>query len=314
MTYGFLFLLDHFEGLNAYLHMVLYEFCCHLPVAFGGFDAFRGHGVVADEQKGSSRDIVGKAAGEECCCLHIDCHCSCCLETLFEFVVMFPDSAVGGKDSSGPIVVAEVADGTADGSLQHEGWQRRHFWGEVVVAGSFATNASNGQNEVAQLCLRGYASALSEKETGSWHDGAEQVHDDGCVWASHSKIDDGDAVGCGATHIGAVVWLLDSEVFAEDVNIVVEVGQQDVCAEAFERHLRISWQPILHYLLFCLHFFVILQQSYDFFQYAGTEPTENRIKSHLKRWQAAGFRCPEAQVCGAHARRMGAPAVRPFPY
>ena len=233
--------------------MVLHEVGRDLAVAFGSLHAIGRHGIVTDEQEGSRGDMVGKATGEERGGLHIHRHGAGLAKILLEVVVVLPHAAVGGIYGTGPVVVTEVANGRGHGTLHHEGRQCGHFGGIVVVAGSLAAYAGNGQDEVALLRLGTDASALTEEEACLGTYRGEQIHDYGGIGRAHAEVYHRDVLCRSATHIGAVVGMGNAVVVTEYVHIVVEVGQQDVLAEVFECSVGVSRQPVLNDFLLCLH-------------------------------------------------------------
>ena len=64
---------------------------------------------------------------------------------------MFPHTAVGGVDGSSEVITVVLDDGSTHRALQSEAWQCGYFRWHVFVAGSFATNGGDRQNEIADL-------------------------------------------------------------------------------------------------------------------------------------------------------------------
>ena len=84
-------------------------------------------------------------------------------------------------------------------------------------------------------------------------DRAEQVHDRGRIRAAHAEVDQGDAVGGRVRH--GPVGALDRHAvpLGEDVDVVAEIGQQDVLAELVERGPGIARQPVADDVVLFLH-------------------------------------------------------------
>ena len=74
-----------------------------------------------------------ESGDEQSRCFHVDCHDTDQAQVGFEFLVVFPDTAVGCIHCAGPIIPFVVADGGRDGFLQAEGRQGRDFSGEIIV-------------------------------------------------------------------------------------------------------------------------------------------------------------------------------------
>ena len=237
--------------------MRAHEVACHLVVALGGLHSLGSHGVVRHEEQCSGGDAVGKATSEECGRLHVHGHGAGGAQIALELVVVLPHPAVGGEYGSRPVVEAHVAHGGRHGTLEHEGWQGRHLGREVVVARTLAPDAGNGQYQVASLALGCQSSALAQKEACLGAYGGEKVHDDGGIGASHAKVYYGQVACRGHAHVGRVVGFLQREVLAEDVHVVVEVGQQDVLAKVLQRVVGVSGQPVFYYFLLGFHGFYI---------------------------------------------------------
>ena len=170
---------------------------------------------------------------------------------------MLPHPAVGGEDGSRPVVEAHVAYGGRHGTLEHEGRQGGHLGREVVVARSLAPYAGKRQNQVSALALAAQPSALAQKQACLGAYGREQVHDDGGVGTAHTEVYYGQVARRGHAHVGLVVGFLQCEVLAEDVHVVVEVGQQDVLAKVLQRVVRVPGQPVFNYFLLGFHGFYI---------------------------------------------------------
>lgn len=225
----------------------------HHAVALVGLHAFGNHGLVGHQQQGACRDVVGKPAAEEGGRLHVHCHGARLLEVFLELVVVLPDAAVGGIDGTGPVVAGMVADRRRHGTLQHEGRQCRYFGRKIVVRRTFAADGRNGKNQVPQPVLLVDTSALAQEQAGLGMDGAEQVHDDGGIGTSHTEVNDGDALGTGRYHVGVTSQDGHIELLGKQLHILVEVGQQDVFAEVFQRAFGVTWQPVGYNFFFSFH-------------------------------------------------------------
>ena len=197
--------------------------------------------------------MIGKATSEKRCRLHIHSHCSSGSQVLLESFIELPDATVGRIDRTCPIVKAKVANGTTNSALQHEGRQGGHFRREIVVTCTLPPNTGDGQDKVAALCFCGNTTAFAQEKTSFRLNSTKQVHNNGSIRASHSEINHSDAISRCTTHVRGIIRLFNAEALAENIYIVIEVRQQNIRSEAFKRHLRISWQPILYDFLLCFH-------------------------------------------------------------
>ena len=84
-------------------------------------------------------------------------------------------------------------------------------------------------------------------------DGTEEIHDDSGIGRPHAEVDHREPVGGGHAHVCIVGWRLDAEMLAEDIDVVVEIGQQDEFREVLKGVLGIARQPIFDDFLFRFH-------------------------------------------------------------
>src|ERR1051326_1551322 len=131
--------------------MAIHEFCVDDVVAYRGFHAFGDHGLIGDEEEGAGRDFVVETGDEDRGGFHVDPHAADAGEIFFESFVVFPNPAVGGVDSAGPVVEVVVANGGGDRFLEGEGGQGGDFGRKVIGGGAFAADGGDGQDEVAEF-------------------------------------------------------------------------------------------------------------------------------------------------------------------
>ena len=96
------------QRVHADADMVTDEVGAHFLVAFFGLDTFRSHGFIGYQQQGSGGNLIIEAHAEQGRGFHIHCQATDFAEVGLEFLVMFPDAAVGGIDGARPVVVAVV--------------------------------------------------------------------------------------------------------------------------------------------------------------------------------------------------------------
>ena len=108
MFYGFLRINNHAQRCNANFNMFLYIVLGYYVIAFIGFDAFRNHRLVGHQQQSSGGDMIGKAATEQGCRLHIDCHGTGFFEILLKVLIVFPNTAVGVPSMGGVIIIFAI--------------------------------------------------------------------------------------------------------------------------------------------------------------------------------------------------------------
>ena len=137
--------------------------------------------------------------------------------------------------------------------MQHKGGQCRHFWREVIVRRTFSAYAGQRQNIVSEPCLFRDASAFPEEEAGARSHGAQEVHYEGCVRAAYAEVDYRDVVLRGSAHIRAETYGLYVHLPAEDVDVVVEIGEQYTLSEILQLHLGVPAEPVGHDLFFFHH-------------------------------------------------------------
>jgi hypothetical protein len=234
------------ERVEADAQVGVHEGGIHLGVAFGGFDAVRQHGLIADQQKRPGGDFVEESCHENRGGFHVDGQCADFSEVDFEIRVMLPDPAVGCVNSAGPVIALRFADGRGDGFLQGKGGQRGHLGGEVVVAGAFTPDGRDGQDEVADGCAVLEPAALAEEQHGLRVDRCQQVHDRGRGGAAHAEVDDADASGRGAGHRFVAPPHFDPVPLGEELHVVGKISQEDVVAELFQLHTRVAGEPVSH--------------------------------------------------------------------
>src|SRR5690606_32142142 len=247
---------DQAQRLDPDLDVALHEARADLRVGGLGLHALGDHRLVADQQQRAGRDAVGEAGREHRGGLHVDGHAAHRAQALLEGGVVLPDPAVGGVDGAGPVVQAGVADRGRDRALQGERGQRRHLRRQVVVAGALAADGGDRQDQVAQLVLALQPAALAQEQHRLGRDGREQVHERGRVRAAHAEVDHGDAIGGGARHRAVRAHDLGAGQAREMAQVAAEVGEQDVLAEAVERHAGVARQPVLDDLVLVLHRFL----------------------------------------------------------
>jgi hypothetical protein len=137
--------------------------------------------------------------------------------------------------------------------LQGKGGQGGDLGREIVVAGAFAADGSDGQDEVAYLVFLFQAAAFAKEQKGLGGDGCQEITNGSGAGTSHSKIDDGDVFSGGALH-GAVEAIDAYFVhFSEHFYIVAEVHQDDVFAKGIQRHAGVPGQPIAYNVFFRVH-------------------------------------------------------------
>ena len=85
-------------------------------------------------------------------------------------------------------------------------------------------------------------------------DGAQQVHDNGGIRASHTEIDDGHSFCAGRCHIGIFTENGNIELFCENLYILVEVGQQNVLSKILQVTLCNGAANWLRFLLVFIRF------------------------------------------------------------
>ena len=76
------------------------------------------------------------------------CHSTGFSQVFLEFFIMFPNTAVGGIDSTGPVITGIVADRGRYGALQHKCRQCRYFGWKIVIGGSFTTDGGDRENKI----------------------------------------------------------------------------------------------------------------------------------------------------------------------
>lgn len=233
-----------FEGVEADAEVVGDVRGIHFGVALGGFDAVGEHGLVADEEEGAGGDLVVEAGHEDGGGLHVDGEGADFAEVVLEGDVMLPHAAVGGVNGAGPVVALGFADGGGDGLLEGEGGQGGHFGRKVVVAGAFAADGGDREDEVADGGAVLEAAAFAEEEHGFRMDGGEQVHDRGGGGAAHAEIDDADASGGGVGHGLVASTDLHPVPLGEKLHVVGKICEEDVVAELLQFHARVSRQPV----------------------------------------------------------------------
>ena len=124
--------------------------------------------------------------------------------------------------------------------------------GHVVVAGAFAADGGDGEDEVADLGFL-QAAALSQEQDGLGLHGREQVHHGGRHGASHAEIEDCQVFGCGGLHGMVAAGDFDAEPLGKQLDVLDEVTQKDELTEFLERASGVPWQPISDDVGFGLH-------------------------------------------------------------
>ena len=161
MPYGFATVYELLQGKDADLQVSFHKLAVYFPVAFAGFNAIGRHGLVAYQEQGAGGYFIEEAGSENRGCFHIDGHGANFFQVGFKLGIVFPHPAVGGIAGTGPIIVAFVADGGGNGFLQGEGGEGGHLGRKVIVAGTFAPNGGNRQNQIAHLVLVFESAALA---------------------------------------------------------------------------------------------------------------------------------------------------------
>ena len=124
---------------------------------------------------------------------------------------------------------------------------------EVVVGGTLATDGGNGKDEVPYSIFLVYTAALTQKQTCLGPDSTQQVHDNGGIRTSHTKINDGHSFCTGRYHVGIFTENGNIELFCENLYVLVEVGQQNVLSKILQVTLCVTGQPIGYDFFFCFH-------------------------------------------------------------
>src|SRR3954451_22327280 len=112
-------------------------------IGASGFDPFRHHRLVGNEQERGGWVLVFEAGDEERGGLHVDAHTTDAREILLKGIIVFPDPAICGVNSTGPIILIVVPNRGGDGFLQREGRQRRYFRRKIIVRRAIASNSRN---------------------------------------------------------------------------------------------------------------------------------------------------------------------------
>ncbi len=161
----------------------------HFGVVFGdhfvggfGFHAFGGGGDIGDEEQCAAGDLVVMPDDEDGCGFHVDGECGHAFEFASEFFIVFPESSVGGVDDAGAVFEVSLDDFVGDELVEFEAWECGDFGCEVVIAGAFASDGGDGEDEVSDFGGVFEAAAFSEEEYAVGHACAEEIHDGGGVW------------------------------------------------------------------------------------------------------------------------------------
>ena len=83
------------------------------------FHTFRNHGLIRNQEQCSNRNTVGKGRNEKGGRFHINGHGTHFSQVIFEFVVVFPNTAVGGVNYAGNTEV--INPGFLEGSVDETG-------------------------------------------------------------------------------------------------------------------------------------------------------------------------------------------------
>ena len=166
---------------------------------------------------------------------------------------MFPNPAVGGINSPGPIIQAQVADGGGEGFLEGKGGQGRYFGRKVIAGGTLATNGGDGQNKIAQGVFLFETTALAQKQNGFGGNGREQIHHRCGHRRTHPKIHQGDTSGPDTAD--GFVQTLDGDVefLCKKFQVMAEIGEQDIRRKIFQSQTRVAGQPIVHNFFLAFH-------------------------------------------------------------
>ena len=141
-----------------------------------------------------------EASDEQSRCFHVNRHDTDETQVGLEFLVVFPDAAVGRVDGACPIVPGMLADGGGDGFLQVESRQGRDFRREIIVGCPFAADRRDRQDQVAETVLPLETAAFTEQQAGLGLDRTQQIHDRGGIGTPHPKVDQCDAIGRDVGH------------------------------------------------------------------------------------------------------------------
>ena len=198
--------------------------------------------------------MIIKAARKQRGRFHVHSHSPGCAQVILEFFVVFPHAAVGCINRTRPIVVACVAQGGRNSSLQHECRQCRNFGREIVVARSFAPYSCKRKDVIAHVRLVGYSAAFAQEQAGRGLYSAKQIHYQCCVGAAYPEINHRYVVGNGHAHVRAIIHLFYAALLAKEVYVIIEIRKQDVGSKAIQRTVRVPHQPISHDVLPRLHF------------------------------------------------------------
>src|SRR5215204_6041993 len=99
------------------------------------------------------------------------------------------------------------------------------------------------------------AAALAEKEYTLWLGRREQIHNGGGAGRAHTEVDDAEpAVGVRRRlHRPVETAHRHVEASRKFLDVVTEVGEQDVLTELRQRRVRIARQPVLNDCVLGLH-------------------------------------------------------------
>lgn len=124
---------------------------------------------------------------------------------------------------------------------------------EIVIGSTFAADGGNRKDKIPYSIFLVYAAALAQKQACFGINGAEQVHDNGSIGASHTEIDNCHSFCAGRYHIGVFAEDGNIELFCENLYVLVEVGQQDILSKIFQVTFCVTGQPISYDFFFCFH-------------------------------------------------------------
>jgi hypothetical protein len=142
-------------------------------------------------------------------------------------------------------------------TLEHESRQRRHLGRIIIVRRPLSADSRQRKNQVSQFRFRRDSPAFAQEQAGFRLYGTQQIHNDGRIRASHSKVNDGDILRRSHPHVRPITGLRKLKLFTEYIYVIIEIGQQNILPEVGQGMLCIAWQPIFHDFRFRFHCFCV---------------------------------------------------------
>jgi NAD(P)-dependent dehydrogenase (short-subunit alcohol dehydrogenase family) len=130
-----------FQGINADTQVQLQKLLGDFVITCRCFDPFRHHRLVGHKQQRACGNFVVKTGDEDRGGFHVNRHAADLAQIFFEFVIVFPDAAIGRVNRARPVIALVIADRGRDRLLQTERRQCRNFRRIIIVRGALAAIA-----------------------------------------------------------------------------------------------------------------------------------------------------------------------------